>query len=99
MAKRDTEDLAGSSPGKGHNSKSYDVTADELLQFIERVEQLRAEMKDIKEQEKEVFSEMKARGYDTKTARKVITMRQKSADERAEEEALLDTYLAALGMV
>lgn len=93
MARRDAEDIAG----VGHNSQ-YDVTADELRQFIERVEQLASEIADIKEQEKEVFAEAKARGYDTKTMRKIIKLRKQSADERAEEEALLETYLSALGM-
>ncbi|MEM9737112.1 MAG: GapR family DNA-binding domain-containing protein, partial [Pseudomonadota bacterium] len=41
----------------------------------------------------------KANGYDTKTLRKVVSLRKKPAEERDEEEALLDTYLAALGML
>lgn len=98
MARReeDDDDLAGGPAGMGHNSNA---TGDELLQFIERVEQLRKEQDEIKEQEKEVFVEMKGRGFDTKTVRAIIKIRQKSPDERQEEEALLDTYLHALGMI
>jgi len=79
-------------------SDSYRVTADELRQFIERIERLEAEKKDIAEQVKEVFSEAKARGYDTKVLRKVISLRKRDADDIAEEEAVLDMYKEALGM-
>lgn len=102
---RDDDDLAGASTtdGRGRNSREdssdpYAVTADELRQFIERVEQLREEQADIKEQEKEVFAEAKSRGYDTKTMREVLKIRKKKPDQRAEEQAILDTYLAALGI-
>ncbi|MGQ0564554.1 MAG: DUF2312 domain-containing protein [Gemmobacter sp.] len=78
---------------------AYAVTADELRQFIERAEQLAAEKRDIAEQEKEVFAEAKGRGYDTKVLRKVIALRKRKPDEIAEEEAVLDLYKQALGMV
>ena len=74
------------------------VTADELRQFIERIEQLNAEKADIAEQTKDVFSEAKGRGYDTKVMRKVIALRKRKPDEIAEEEAIIDMYRAALGM-
>ena len=83
----------------GHNSgDAYTVTADELRQFIERAEQLASEKKDITEQEKELFAEAKGRGYDTKVMRKVIALRKRNADDVAEEEAIIDMYLVALGM-
>lgn len=78
---------------------SYSVTADELRQFIERAEQLEAEKKEIGEQEKELFAEAKGRGYDTKVMRKIIALRKRKPDEIAEEEAVLDMYKAALGLV
>ena len=78
---------------------SYNVTADELRQFIERYEQLEAEKKDITEQQKEVMAEAKGRGYDTKVMRKVIALRKRKPDDIAEEEAVLEMYKAALGMV
>ena len=77
---------------------AYNVTADELRQFIERAEQLASEKKDVAEQEKELFAEAKGRGYDTKVMRKVIAMRKRKPDEIAEEEAIMDMYKAALGM-
>ena len=76
----------------------YAVTAEELRQFIERIEQLEAEKRDLAEQMKETMAEAKGRGYDTKVLRKLITIRKRKPDEIAEEEAVLDAYKAALGM-
>ena len=78
---------------------AYSVTADELRQFIERYEHLEAEKTDITDQQKEVMAEAKGRGYDTKVLRKIIAMRKRKPDEIAEEEAVLELYKAALGMV
>jgi len=77
---------------------SYRVTADELRQFIERLERLDAEKKDIADQQKEVMVEAKGRGYDTKIIRKVIALRKREPDDIAEEEAVLEMYRSALGM-
>ncbi|MCB2135450.1 MAG: DUF2312 domain-containing protein [Rhodobacteraceae bacterium] len=77
---------------------AYNVTADELRQFIERYEHLEAEKKDIADQQKEVMAEAKGRGYDTKVIRKVIALRKRDKDDLAEEEAVLEMYKAALGM-
>jgi len=77
---------------------SYRVTADELRQFIERIERLDAEKKDLAEQQKEVMAEAKGRGYDTKVMRKVIALRKRDKDDIAEEEAVLEMYKEALGM-
>ena len=78
--------------------QSYRVTADELRQFIERLERLEAEKRDIADQQKEVMAEAKGRGYDTKILRKVIALRKRDQDDIAEEEAVLDMYKQALGM-
>jgi uncharacterized protein (UPF0335 family) len=77
---------------------AYNVTAEELRQFIERYEHLEAEKKDIVDQQKEVMAEAKGRGYDTKVLRKVIALRKRDKDDIAEEEAVLEMYKAALGM-
>ena len=77
---------------------AYNVTADELRQFIERFEQLESEKKDVTEQQKELMAEAKGRGYDTKVMKKVIALRKRKPDEIAEEEAVLDMYKSALGM-
>lgn len=80
------------------NDNNYDIAADELRQFIEQYEQLEAEKKDIAERQKEVMSEAKARGYDTKVMKQIIALRKRNKDDISEEEALLDMYKAALGM-
>ena len=77
---------------------SYRVTADELRQFIERIERLDAERKDLAEQQKEVMAEAKGRGYDTKVLRKLISIRRRDANDIAEEEAIMEMYKEALGM-
>ncbi|WP_146587226.1 DUF2312 domain-containing protein [Puniceibacterium confluentis] len=77
---------------------TYRVTADELRQFIERIERLDQEKKDIAEQQKEVMAEAKGRGYDTKVIRKVIALRKREPDDIAEEEAVMEMYKQALGM-
>ena len=79
-------------------TNSYNVTAEELRQFIERFEQLDSEKKDLAEQQKELMAEAKGRGYDVKILRKVIALRKRSADDIAEEEAVLELYKTALGM-
>lgn len=80
------------------NDTTYRVTADELRQFIERMERLEAEKKDLAEAQKEVMAEAKGRGYDTKVMRKVIALRKRDANDIAEEEAVLEMYKEALGM-
>lgn len=75
---------------------AYRVTAAELRQFVERIERLDAEKKDLAEQQKEVFAESKSRGYDTAVLRKVIARRKRGADDLAEEAAVLDMYEDAL---
>ena len=77
---------------------TYRVTAAELRQFIERIERLDSEKKDIAEQRKEVFAEAKGLGYDTKVMAKVLSLRKREPDDIAEEEAVLDMYKDALGM-
>ncbi|MEY4305329.1 MAG: hypothetical protein RIT52_1504 [Pseudomonadota bacterium] len=78
---------------------AYNVTADELRQFIERFEQLESEKKDVAEQQKELMAEAKGRGYDTKVMKKVVALRKRKPDDIAEEEAVLDMYKSALGMI
>ena len=81
-----------------NDEQTYSVTAGELRQFIERFERLEIEKADIAESQKEVMAEAKARGYDTKAMRKLIALRKRSADDIAEEEAVLEMYKSALGM-
>jgi uncharacterized protein (UPF0335 family) len=73
-------------------------TNPELVQIVERAEQLAAEKRDIAEQEKELFAEVKGRGYDVKVLRKVIKDRKIARDALAEFEAVEEMYRAAIGM-
>ena len=72
--------------------------SEEIRQFVERYEHLEAEKQEIADQMKEVMSEAKGRGFDTKVLRAVIARRKKDAADIEEFEAILDTYLSALGM-
>jgi uncharacterized protein (UPF0335 family) len=78
----------------GHNSD----TGGQLRSYIERVERLEEEKKQIGDDIKDVYAEAKGNGFDAKIMRKVVALRKKDPEARAEEEALLDTYLHALGM-
>jgi len=74
------------------------IAANLLRQLIERVERLEEEKKGIAEDIKEVFAEAKAQGFDVKAMKQVIKLRNMEKHKREEMEALLETYLAALGM-
>ena len=80
------------------DNTTYRVTADELRQFIERVERLNAEKSDIAEATKDVLAEAKGRGYSPALLRKIIALRKRNSDDIAEEEALMEMYKEALGM-
>lgn len=85
-------------PGIGHNSVE-NVAATELRNFLDRIERLEEEKKTIADDIKDVFGEAKGRGYDTKSIRTILKMRKQDADERREQESILDSYLLALGMI
>ncbi|KQS84306.1 DUF2312 domain-containing protein [Rhizobium sp. Leaf383] len=74
------------------------VAAAELRQFIERIERLEEEKAAISDDIKDVMGEAKGRGFDTKAIKTIIRLRKKDANERLEEETILQTYMAALGM-
>lgn len=86
-------------PGIGHNSNVENVAAAELRNFLERIERLEEEKAAIASDVKDVFGEAKGRGYDTQALRTILKMRKKSKEEREEQEAVLDAYLLALGMI
>ena len=71
---------------------------DQLKAIVERIERLEEEKKAISDDVKDVFGEAKSRGYDAKAMRKIVQIRRKKKEEYQEEEAILDTYMAALGM-
>lgn len=71
---------------------------EEIRSFIERYEALDAQKADIAAELKEVMSEAKGRGYDTKILRKIIALRKRDKDDIDEEEEILRLYKEALGM-
>ncbi|MFM9859499.1 DUF2312 domain-containing protein [Pseudoxanthobacter sp. M-2] len=73
--------------------------AGQLKSFVERIERLEEEKKTISDDIKDVYGEAKANGFDVKILRQVIRLRKQDADERSEQETLLDLYMAALGML
>jgi uncharacterized protein (UPF0335 family) len=82
------------------DSKTFDtntVDGGHLRAFIERIEKLEEEKRAIAEDIKEVYGEAKGTGFDPKIMRKIISLRRQDKHKRAEEEEILDLYLAALG--
>ena len=75
------------------------VAGERLKSFIERIERLEEEKRALAEDIKEVYSEAKGVGFDVKTMRQLIRIRRLDEDDRDEQEALLDTYKRALGML
>ncbi len=75
------------------------VAADELRLLIERAERLEEEKKGIADDIKDVMAEAKGRGYDPKAIRKILSIRKKKKEEYQEEEAILEVYMQALGML
>ncbi len=73
------------------------VAADQLRLFIERIERLEEEKKAIADDVRDVYSEAKANGYDTKIMRMIVRLRKMETHTRQEQDALLETYRAALG--
>lgn len=82
----------------GVSEMADSVAQDQLRAFVERIERLEEEKKAIADDIKEVYAEAKGNGFDTKVMRQVIRIRKQDRSERLEQEAILDLYLAALGM-
>jgi uncharacterized protein (UPF0335 family) len=74
------------------------VAADQLRLFIERIERLEEEKKGIADDIRDVYSEAKSNGYDTKTMRQIVRLRRLESHVRQEADALLETYRSALGL-
>lgn len=77
---------------------SNSIAAGELKAYIERIERLEEEKAALAGDLRDVYTEAKANGFDTKIMRKIVSLRKKDHAERKEEEALMDLYLEALGM-
>jgi len=84
---------------KSKEGVSTRFAKDQLKAIIERIEHLEEEKKAISDDIRDVYAEAKGNGYDVKALRTVIRLRKQDKDERAEQEAILETYLHALGMI
>lgn len=84
---------------KGHNVRAGGVAVDQLKAIIARVEKLEEEKAGITADIRDVFSEAKGNGFDVKAIRSIIKRRKMDAQEVEDQEAILDTYMRALGML
>jgi len=75
------------------------VAQDQIRAFIERIERMEEEKKAIADDIKEIYAEAKGNGFDVKALRTVVRMRKQDVNERKEQEAVLETYMHALGML
>lgn len=106
MAPRKNAAAEGSaSPNRGGQAEAFSpeetgqsVAAEQLKSIVERIERLEEDKKSIADDIKEVYGEAKGNGFDVGILRAIIRLRKKPADERAEEDAILELYLQALGM-
>ena len=72
---------------------------DQLKAFVERIERLEEEKKALSDDIRDVYAEAKGNGFDVKSLRVVVRLRKQDINERKEQEAILETYLHALGMI
>jgi uncharacterized protein (UPF0335 family) len=72
---------------------------DQLKSIIERIERLESEKKTTSDDIRDVYAEAKANGYDAKALRTIVRMRKMDVDQRREQEAILELYMNALGML
>jgi uncharacterized protein (UPF0335 family) len=79
--------------------RAHRFAKDQLKAFVERIERLEEEKKSLSDDIRDVYAEAKGNGYDVKALRQVVRLRKQDANERAEQEAILETYLQALGML
>lgn len=85
-------------PEDGAASTSNTVSGEKLRSFIERIERVREEKKDLADDEKLIFAEAKADGFDPKYMRSILKLRSVPPSERQENEAMIEMYSAAMGM-
>lgn len=84
----------------GDNSGDvHGIARDQLRAFVERIERLDEEAKALNDDRKDVYGEAKSMGFDVKALKRLIALRRKDEQQRIEEDAILETYMAALGMI
>ncbi len=72
------------------------IAGDRIRSFVERIEQIETELKELTEAKKEIFSEAKGEGFDVKVLKEIIKLRKQDQEERDEHETLLDVYMRAM---
>jgi len=76
-----------------------DNTKEQLRSIVERIENLDGQIVELRSDQKDIYSEAKGNGYDVKALRKIVQLRKMDAATRQEQEAILETYMHALGML
>jgi uncharacterized protein (UPF0335 family) len=94
-----TEDSSMATAAAVNEEPATRFAKDHLKAFVERVERLEEEKKTIADDIRDVYAEAKATGFDVKALRAIVRLRKQDADERREQEAILETYMHALGML
>lgn len=82
-----------SEPSVGHNARQ------QLLSIIERIQTIEASIKELGDDRKDIYAEAKGNGLDVKALRTIVRLRKMDANDRAEQEAILETYMHAMGMI
>lgn len=75
------------------------MTNNQLNSIVQRIEKLEDERDDLRLSIKDIYTEAKSLGFDVKVLKKVVAMRKQDADKRKYEQEMIDTYMAALGML
>ena len=83
----------------GDESATTQFSKDQLRAIVERIERLEEEKKTISDDVRDIYAEAKGNGYDVKALRTIVRLRKQDANERAEQETILETYMQALGML
>ncbi len=91
--------MANAATAAVNDDRGRRFAKDQLKAFVERVERLEEEKKAIADDIRDVYAEAKANGFHVKALRTVVRLRKQDINERKEEEAVLETYLNALGML
>lgn len=94
-----TPELASNTGVAPSSDSAHSFAKGQLKAIIERIEKLEEENQAISDDIKDVYGEAKGNGFDVKALRTIIRMRKQDADERQEQETVLETYMLALGMI
>lgn len=93
--------MAAAKPKPKHdaNETATNFAKDQLKAIVERIERLEEEKKAIADDIRDVFAEAKGNGFDVKALRTILKLRKQDRDERQEQEAIVELYMSALGMI